>query len=229
MKLHFLGTGAADWDIRNPRKDINYRRFTSLLIDDVLLIDPGPCVAEFAQTYGYPDLLGGIRHIINTHPHGDHYNQGTVDLLTGMNAEFVPFAAGEEKRVGDYLIRAFGANHGTAGTAVHFSIEAPDGKKLYYALDSAWLLYPEFAYLRSTHHDMIVFDATIGDVEGDYRIFEHNNLRMVEEMRLTLRPYIDRFAISHMARTLHTDHQTLADRMAPSSIEVARDDLVLEI
>lgn len=41
MKLHFLGTGAADWDINNPRDDINFRRYSSLLVDDTLLIDPG--------------------------------------------------------------------------------------------------------------------------------------------------------------------------------------------
>ena len=44
MKLHFLGTGAADWDIKNPRRDINFRRFSSLLIDGRLLVDPGLCL-----------------------------------------------------------------------------------------------------------------------------------------------------------------------------------------
>lgn len=229
MKLHFLGTGAADWDINNPRRDINFRRFTSILIDNTLLIDPGPCVPEFAATFEYKNMLSGIRYIINTHPHPDHYNQDTVDLLTDLGAEFIPFAAGEEKTVGNYRVKAFGANHGTAITAVHFSIESPNGKKLYYALDSAWLLYPEFDYLRSTHHDMIILDATIGVTKGDYRIFEHNNLRMVEEMKLSLNPYIDRFVISHMARTMHTDHQTLAERMTFSGIETAYDNLVLEI
>ena len=73
----------------------------------------------------------------------------------------------------------------------------------------------------------MIFDATIGDTEGDYRIFEHNNLRMVEEMKLTLANCSRRFMISHMARTLHTDHITLAERMKRSGIEVAYDDMQL--
>jgi len=71
--------------------------------------------------------------------------------------------------------------------------------------------------------DYAVLDATIGDVEGDYRIFEHNNLRMVLEMKMTLDPYIKRWCISHMARTLHDSQEALEKRMQPYGIEVAYD------
>lgn len=60
MKLHFLGTGAADRDITKPRCDMDYRRFSSLLTDGKLLIDPGPCIFEFAETYNYPSLYKNI-------------------------------------------------------------------------------------------------------------------------------------------------------------------------
>ena len=77
--------------------------------------------------------------------------------------------------------------------------------------------------------DYAVFDATIGMCDGDYRIFEHNNLKMVLEMQKSLKPYIKKFCISHMARTLHTDHQALCENMKSYNIEVAYDGLEVEI
>lgn len=71
-------------------------------------------------------------------------------------------------------------------------------------------------------------DATIGDIDGDYRIFEHNNLGMIREMQKTLSPYVGRFCISHMAMTLHTDHKTLAANMAKTNIDTAFDGMIVE-
>ena len=52
---------------------------------------------------------------------------------------------------------------------------------------------------------------------------------MVLEMKKTLKPYIGKFAISHMARTLHTDHKTLSADMQAHGIEVAYDGWETEI
>ncbi len=60
---------------------------------------------------------------------------------------------------------------------------------------------------------------------GDFRIFEHNSIAMVEIMCQTLAPYSDQFFVSHMARTLHTDHETLRKRLAPAGIVPAYDDM----
>ena len=57
----------------------------------------------------------------------------------------------------------------------------------------------------------------------------HNTIAMVEIMMHTLRPYSDRFMVSHMARTLHTDHDTLEARLAPLEIVPAYDDMTVEI
>ena len=50
MKIHFLGTGAADWDPSLATADHNFRRLSSILVDDCLLVDPGPCLPEFVHT-----------------------------------------------------------------------------------------------------------------------------------------------------------------------------------
>ena len=62
MKLLFLGTGAADWDIKSPVREEGFRRFTSTLVDGILLIDPGPCVLEALDTFGVNQ--NGIKYII---------------------------------------------------------------------------------------------------------------------------------------------------------------------
>ncbi len=221
MKLFFLGTGAADWPLEKPADYTEFRRLSSAMIDDVLLIDPGPQVPESLKTHGKD--LSKIRHIINTHEHADHFNPATLAHLQEQGAAFITFLPGETKKLGDYTVTALQGNHGTCLKTLHYIIEDPEGHRLFYGLDGAWLLYEEVAAIKKNGVDYAVLDATIGDVPGDYRIFEHNNLNMVLEMQRTLAPYVKKFCISHLARTLHTDHETLAKTMAPYQIDVAFD------
>lgn len=201
-----------------------FRRNTSALVDDCLLIDPGPNVMDALETFGKD--AAKIKYIINTHTHGDHYNEETLRQLS--HAEFIPMDSGTEQQIGKYLISAYAANHSTCKNAVHFIIN--DGeKKMFYALDGAWLMYDEVAAVKKQGVDFAVLDATIGDVPGDYRIFEHNNLNMIKDIKLSLNPYVKRFCISHMARTLHTSHEQLTADMQPHGIEVAYDGMETEI
>lgn len=224
MKIRFLGTGAADWNRAEHSTWEGYRRNASALIDGCLLIDPGPDVPNALETFGISPE--DIRYIINTHRHGDHYSEETLKALS--DAAFYPAKAGEEIRFGRYTVTALRANHATCSEAVHFIIS--DGeKRIFYGLDGAWLLYDEVAAIKERRIDFAVLDATIGDVPGDYRIFEHNDLNMVIEMQRSLRPYIARFCISHMARTLHGTQAELERRMQPYGIEAAFDGFETEI
>ena len=226
MKVLFLGTGAADWPLQKTDGMAEFRRLSSVLLDDELLIDPGPQVFDALRAYGKD--AGKVRYILNTHRHSDYYCAETVSVLTGMGAEFVDFAAGEEKTVGKYTVTAYAGNHATCENTVHFILR--DGEKtLFYGLDGAWLMYDEVQGIKQYKPDLAVLDATIGEQDGDYRIFEHNNLRMVLEMQKTLKSYVGRFCISHMAMTLHTDHGTLADKMERYDIVTAYDGLELDV
>ena len=225
MKITFLGTGAADWKFKKHNNLDGFRRNSSLLIDDCLLIDPGADVPNALSMFG--KNADEIKYIINTHAHSDHYNEQTLCYLS--NARFYSMSAGEERLLGKYTVTALQANHSTcAEGAVHFIISDGD-KKLFYGLDGAWLMYDEVSAIKSNGIDFAVFDATIGDIPGDYRIFEHNNLNMVVEMKNSLEKYINRVFISHMARTLHVSHDELVDRMKPHGIEVAFDGCEIEI
>lgn len=218
MKITFLGTGAADWNRQEHGSMSGFRRNAAALVDDTLLIDPGPDVPEALETFGKAKET--IRYIINTHTHSDHYSEATLAFLP--NAVFTELKAGEECQLGPYRILALPANHATCPGTVHFLVS--DGqKRLFYGLDGAWLLSEEYQALREQGADLAVMDATIGFVDGDYRIFEHNNLNMVLEMKKTLSPYVKRWCISHMARTLHTSHEELAQKMAEYNVEAAYD------
>lgn len=217
MKITFLGTGAADWNMSEHKGWKGFRRNSSALIDDVLLIDPNGDVLDALETFNKDK--NAIKYVINTHRHSDHFNENT---LSALSATFFPLSAGERVKIGKYTVTALPANHPTVKWPVHFIID--DGKsKLFYGLDGAWLTYDEYVAIKNTSIDYGVFDATIGDVPGDFRIFEHNNLNMVLEMKHTLKQYIKRFCISHLARTLHEDHDVVAQKMKAHDVEVAYD------
>ena len=224
MKITFLGTGAADWRLQQHKDMEGFRRNSSVLIDDCLLIDPGPDVPDALSTFG--KNVDQIKYIINTHKHSDHYNEQTLVALS--KADFYPMDVGDVRTIGKYTVTALRANHSTCSDAVHFIIS--DGEKnLFYGLDGAWLMYDEVRAIKEYGIDLAIFDATIGDVPGDYRIFEHNNLNMVLEMKTSLEKYVKRFFISHMARTLHTSHNSLAEHMKKYNIEVAFDGCEIEV
>ena len=226
MKILFLGTGAADWPKENNSIKNDYRRNSSVLIDNRLLIDPGPGVLNALEEFGIDK--NEIKYIINTHKHGDHYDVETLKQLVMNGSQFINLEDNDTVQIESFTIQALKANHGTCENTVHFIISDGD-KRFFYGLDGAWLLYDEFQAIKQKKVDFAVLDATIGNKDGDYRIFEHNNLFMVREMKKSLKKYIDRFCISHMAYTLHDDHKTLSDEMSTYGIEVAYDGMIVEI
>ena len=225
MKILFLGTGAADWP-SVKKEGAEHRAFSAVLINGELLIDFSAQLEDCLSAQNIP--IAQIKYAVNTHRHQDHYSEEMLKVLTASGAEYIHFQAGEEKSVGRYIIRAYAGNHGTCKNILHYIIS--DGEKtLFYGLDGAWLLYDEVEGIKAHKPDFAVLDATVGFVEGDYRIFEHNNLNMILEIKKSLAPYVKRFCISHMARTLHTDHKTLSAQMEIHGITVAFDGLEIEI
>lgn len=226
MKIIFLGTGAADWDFSQKDTSSEFRRFSSALVNDDLLIDPGPHVFDAFEAFNKDPKK--IKYVIVTHRHSDHFNAQTLEKLESLGAKLFEFAVGEEKVIDNYSISAYSANHSTCNDPLHYIIS--DGiKTLFYGLDGAWLMYDEVQGIISKKPDLAVLDATIGFIDGDYRIFEHNNLNMVLEMKKTLGKYVKKFCISHMARTLHTDHKTLSEKMSEYDVLTAFDGMEIEI
>lgn len=221
MTILFLGTGAADFP-ENREGVEGFRRTSSVLINDELLIDPGPWVLDAIKEFDVD--VSKIKYIINTHTHSDHFCKDTLDYLCTQGAEF--FKTDEEGTVniGRYEIEVLRGNHTVPVS--HFIIKHED-KCLFYGLDGAWLQYKEIEAIWKNKPDLAVFDATVGFISEDYRLFEHNNLNMVIEMKKSIGKDIKRYVISHMAYTLHTDHEKLSMEMAKHDIITAFDGMHL--
>ena len=66
LRVRFLGTGAADW--KGPDDRGEYRRLSSVLLDDRILIDFTPGDMDMLPAGCKPEC------IFYTHSHADHYN-----------------------------------------------------------------------------------------------------------------------------------------------------------
>ena len=152
---------------------------------------------------------------------------------------FVPVKLFEPFSAGRYTVTALPANHSTGfweEQPLHYVIEEPaEDKTLFWGCDGGWLLNHTYHALLQKKFDAMIFDCTVGDSYGDFRDFEHNSIPMLEEMirslchtRHILKENGQLYAC-HMARTLHSDHETLACRLSPMHIIPARDNMMIEI
>ena len=253
MKLTFLGTGAADWPTK-PAENAFHRYLSSLLIDDTLLVDAGPCVPDAAKKYAD---LARVENILVTHSHSDHFSAKTLEWLAEGGKKTVWLTAPAAKLVpqsenltvcevipfvpfpcGEYRVTAVAGNHSTGipeEQPVHYIIER-DGKTVYYGLDGAWMINRSFHELQKHTFDAMVFDCTAGDRPGEWRLFEHNTIPMLRYMLDTMRAAYPqmfgencRLIASHMARTLHGSHEELMDRLAEFGMEAAYDGWTLTV
>ena len=195
--------------------------------------------------------LSKVRTIIVTHRHMDHFSLKSLRKLAenqyitlcihensvyGLadipNVSVVPLKLFTHTALRDMALVAMPANHSVSPTSdeqpVHYVIYR-EGRTLFWGCDGAWMLNATWHAIKNMRFNLMVLDGTLGDVEGDNRIFEHNNLQMVLEMKRTLDPYIGTCCISHMARTLHPDHNTLHRNMTRYGIVTAYDGMELDL
>ena len=81
---------------------------------------------------------------------------------------------------------------------------------------------------------MVFTLAACGDKPDEFRVFEHNTLPMLEVMLAGM--HSNRFhslteetilIADHIATSLHTDHETLCERVKPMGMTVAFDGMEL--
>lgn len=262
VSITFLGTGAADWPEIIPVEEdvasnLNWRRLSSVLVDNRILIDCGSTVTGAMKTFGIN--LQQITDILITHTHSDHLSIDTLGSLLMMRKpgssldiwghkealakipsmeglKRHPLKAGSVFYIGDTKIQALEANHiveRSKEKALHFLFRGK-GTQWLYATDGAWFLKPTWIRLCKAKLDMIVWDATIGEVEGDYRIFEHNSLAMIRLMSSTLKKQgilneDAHILLTHMALTLHTSHAELEKSLSVEGIRPAYDGLCINL
>lgn len=229
IRLDFLGTGAADWV--TPAPDGTFRRFTSTLVDQNILLD---FTKKSLDTLEKADAH--VEYVLYTHSHRDHFDPEALRILQRSRtekglaplkiyaeaswareidcpgAEITGVSVGSPFSLGEYQITPLPANHSTERTyeqPLHYLFQHQDGTNWLYATDGAWLMNPVMKAMRKAPLSGLVIDATIGDGHaGDWRIFEHNSLPMLRIMAETLTETGmllpgGKIYLTHMARTLH--------------------------
>jgi hypothetical protein len=131
-------------------------------------------------------------------------------------------------------IQTLSANHIVTGSrekALHYLFRS-GGINWLYATDGAWL--PESTWLRlaKCRLNFLIWDATIGNIKGDYRVFEHNSLDMIKIMSDTLKTQgilgqDSIILLTHMARTLHLNHEDTERMLSGTGIIPAYDGLCI--
>ena len=262
MKVTFLGTGAADWDIRAYRDGEFFRRNSSILINDDLLVDPNSHIFHFADKNGTPDLFKNVKNIIVTHSHGDHFTPETVEKLcvgkncriwadpackrklirvlgeeTAEKISFVETARNRDYEIGGYKVTSLRSNHATEDpdedTRLYLIEE--NGRILYYGRDSAGIPTVSWNVIREKPVNAMVLELTCGETATyDWRIFEHNTPEMLDIMLTMFKKYNlfapdVKYYVSHLARTLHTDHEGLVEYLKPRGVTPAYDGFSFEV
>ena len=262
MKLTFLGTGAADWSLAKIAEYGWGRRFSSALVNGDLLIDPGPHIYDFEEKQGTPGMFRGVTNIIVTHSHGDHFNVNTLRRLCSEadgpvtlygdagvlrkleregGAEGVTAVAltpCEAFECGGYEVTPCRSNHDLyfAGeqTLNYIVREKETGRSFFYGADSGWIVYDTWLLIKRARPNAVIFEATIGNVPGDDRVFGHTSIPMIaimiESMRAQHGPADDcRYYTTHMARTLHGTHDETVRALEPLGVTPAYDGMIIEI
>lgn len=251
MKILFMGTGAADWNLQTRKNETFFRRFTSVMINNDLMIDCNYETIDFIEKHNYK--TDKIDNLLITHTHSDHYSAIAAEKILGsdktilgdINAlprfgntssihKAIPLYT--PVNIGKYEIIALAANHSVENSSeqpLHYIIS--DGtKRIFWGCDGAWFLNKTWHTIRKYTYDLVVFDGTLNDNPGDYRIFEHNNLNMITEMSETFKSLNlvnsdSKIMISHMSRYSQYPHKELEKYLKKYDILPAYDGMEIEI
>lgn len=261
VEILFLGTGAADWPSKYPPLEKQLARgevrgMSSVLINGQILIDCGPTVLDAMNRYKVNSA--DITHILLTHTHSDHchfdsiyaiadsrdaklgplrilgHSEALKHIAISKRIEKCSVEIGKTFKVQGLGITGMEANHRVESSKEKCLIYFVEGaeRSILYATDSSWLLTDTWRYLQEKILDVLIWDATIGESQGDYRIFEHNDLSMIRHMNDTLkvRKIIKadtKIILTHMARTLHPSHEQLEKNLIPEGLIPAYDGMLL--
>lgn len=249
MKILFMGTGAADYDIEKRGECDMFRRNSTALVNDDLMIDASEHVGDFVNEFGTD--LSKVKNILITHSHSDHYSPETIDALAehgvcvwaeqgtaeyGLSeikkAEVKILPLFEEVSVGRYTVMALPSNH-TVGDRRQMPVcyVISDGeKRIFWGCDGSWLPTDTWNTIRKYKFDVMVFDGTFGDIGGDVRVFEHNDLPLLRGISMAIKGQKllndgGKMYISHMSLYSQLSHDELCAEMEKIDMNVAYDGL----
>ena len=229
MKITFLGTGAADWNWRDF--PAGTRGSTSTLLGASCLIDAGASILRNLKNAHVS--AARLTDLLITHGHNDHFHPESIQTIAAAThgrlriwaspqviarlpegiAELHAVSIGDTFRAAGCTVTVLPSNHATADLAeqtLHY-LFIGRGVRLLYALDGAWFHTKERLLLKGALGGKaltaVIWDATCGATYHDWRFAEHNDLKMVDDLRVSmLRDGLvapeTHHVFDHVARTL---------------------------
>ncbi len=256
INLRFFGTGGLD-SIRVKNKlSKEYRRFSTLLIDEKIIIDPSEDIFEFVENFMLQGMLDSVADVFITHSHLDHFSLTAIErlatekkirvyassamkneLLSIENIDYVEISPFAIQRIGKYTVLPLPANHRTDipfETTLNYLIEC-DGKRLFYGLDGAFINAAAMEILREVTLDAVILDCALGNEPYSDKSVNHNNLDMV---RIIYDVFMasgtanenTKFILSHIpTQKKRFIHDEMCEATADSPFKVAYDGYFLGI
>ena len=256
MKVLFLGTCACDYSpkLNNEFKDkfdFDARRSSCVLINGKVLVDCGDHTLDSLRIANAD--MSVITDIFITHFHGDHFRINNIRHIASLvkgklrlwiredaqvpeieNVEIIKMESVKSYDMKNGMtVTSYRANHGEKTFPQHFLFES-GGKKFFYGLDGAWILFETYYALKNAGIDCIVLDGTCGDTVGEWRIAEHNSIPMIKLMLPSFKSWgiineKTEVYISHIAPSLHKPHRQIVNDLKDYDIKVAYDGLELTL
>lgn len=197
ISLRFFGTGGLGAARIRNKLSKDYRRFSTLLIDEKILIDPSEDIFEFVETFMLSGILDEVGDVFITHSHLDSFSASAIEALANKrkirvyasetlkgeissieNVEFIEINPFSLQKIGIFSVLALPANHATdipCESALNFLIEA-QGKSIFYGIDGAFIDADAFRVLKEIKLDVAILDFALGLSGYSHESANHNNL-----------------------------------------------------
>ena len=256
ISLRFFGTGGlGSVRVKNTLSK-EYRRFSTLLIDEKIIIDPSEDIFEFVESFMLQGILDNVYDVFITHSHLDHFSLTAIEriaaekrirvyasaamkdeLISLKNIDYIEISSFAIQKVGKYTILPLPANHRTDipfETTLNYLIEC-DGKRLFYGLDGAFINATAMEVLREVTLDAAILDCALGNEPYSDKSVNHNNLDMVRTiydvfMASGTANENTKFILSHIpTQKKRFIHDEMCEATAESPFKVAYDGYFLGI
>ncbi len=249
INIRFLGTGSLGSVRPKNKLSKEYRRFSTLLIDERIIIDPSEDIFELEESFMLSGLYRGVDSVLITHSHLDHFSISAIEQLAShgeisvyateaicealsgiprVNARIIyPFS---RFFVGKFEIIALPSNHITenpAETALNFLLRAE--KTVFYGLDGSFINPSAFEILKEIKLDLCILECALGLSQASPSLVYHNNLDTVLRTKQVLisagcADDSTKFVISHIPTAKRKNiHEELTLAIGDEPIRIAYD------
>lgn len=204
ISLRFFGTGGLGAARIRNKLSKDYRRFSTLLVDEKIIIDPSEDVFEFIESFMLSGILDDVKDVFITHSHLDSFSISSIERLAKRgnirvyascalgdelsslkNVEFIEISPFSLHKIDGYSVLALPANHATDNPLeipLNFLIEA-QGKTVFYGVDGAFIDAGAFRVLKEIKLDVAVLDFALGLSDYSRESAYHNNLKSALTVR----------------------------------------------